>query len=93
MYRRHCFREGIPFETAFLGQFVGWIGGPEYPLSGRYESSVLGFGLFLVALGIFLLVPGLFPGISRVTGIEILGVGVAVAVGGAILLLRRLTRR
>ncbi len=68
---------------------MGWIGGPEYPLSGRYESSVLGFGLFLVALGALILVPGLLPGIPRMTGAEILGVGVAVAVVGAILLLRR----
>ncbi len=70
-----------------------WPGAPEYPPSGRYESVVLGFGLVMVALGLLLLVPGLLPGVQRITGVEILGIGLAVTLAGGVLILRALRNR
>ncbi len=70
-----------------------WPGAPENPPSGRYGSVVLGFGLVLIALGVFLLVPGLVPGVPPITGVEILGVGGAVTLAGVVLILQALRNR
>ncbi len=83
---------GAPSSGATLGESV-WPGAPEYPPSGRYESVVLGFGLVLIALGVLLSVPGFFPGVPRVTGFELLGIGGAVTAAGAVQILRDLRKR
>ncbi len=70
-----------------------WPGAPENPPSGRYESVVLGFGLVLIALGVLLLVPGLVPGVQRITAAEILAIGGAVTLVGGVLILRALRNR
>ncbi len=86
-------RIGGPYHGVAYSGAVGWPGGIGNPPSGSQLSSLLAVGLVVVAVGVLLLVSGIWGSVPRTVAYETIAAGIGVAVVAAILIAWSVTHR